>query len=61
LSDTWTVWQGDDGKWYFHRQSRNGLIVGDGGQGYQHKSDAVDEATRQADGVPPHINGEEDC
>jgi len=53
--DHWEVFEGKDGKWYFHRQSPNGDIVGDGGQGYQNKSDAWDEATRQASEIDAEV------
>ena len=52
MSDTWTVWQGTDGQFYFHRKSANGEIVASS-EGYHNKLDAIDEATRQADGVAP--------
>jgi len=52
MSDTWTVFQGIDGQFYFHRRSANGEIVASS-EGYVQKMDAVAEARRQSDGVDP--------
>lgn len=41
-------------RWYFRRRAANGEIVSQS-QGYRSKQSAVDEATRQADGLEVEI------
>ena len=54
MTDTWKVFQGKDGQWYFHRVAANGEVVASS-EGYHNKSDATDEATRQAGGTSPKV------
>lgn len=35
------IWEGRDGKWYFHKVSGNGKVVGDGSQGYKERRYAM--------------------
>jgi uncharacterized protein YegP (UPF0339 family) len=45
------VWEGHDGKWYFHVKNRNGRVTGPS-QGYGHKRSAVARARRENPGLP---------
>jgi uncharacterized protein YegP (UPF0339 family) len=46
------LFEGHDGKWYFHKKSANGKIVGDGSQGYKEKRYAKTAIKREHPGLP---------
>jgi len=43
--DTWEIYKGNDG-WRWRRTAPNGRIVGAATQGYENKSDCIDNARR---------------
>ena len=38
------VYQGENGKWFWHRIRKNGRITADGGQGYSTRQGAIQAA-----------------
>lgn len=45
------LWQGRDGRWYFHKRNRNGRIT-EPSQGYSRKDSAKRAAKRDIPGFP---------
>lgn len=45
------LYKGRDGKWYFHKKSSNGKIVGDSSQGYKEKRYAKVAIDREHPGL----------
>jgi hypothetical protein len=46
------LYEGSDGKWYWHRVAPNGEIVADSGQGYATEAGARKAAKRENPGMP---------
>lgn len=46
------LWEGLDSRWYFHKISRNGKIVGDSSQGYKEKRYAKVAIKREHPSLP---------
>lgn len=46
------LWRAHNSKWYFHKVSANGKVVGDGSQGYLEKRYAKVAINREHPGIP---------
>lgn len=56
VSDVIEVCRAVDGKWYWHKRSLNGRIVGDSGQGFRRKWSAKRSPRREANASTPALD-----
>jgi uncharacterized protein YegP (UPF0339 family) len=59
MTDKVEVYKDERGEWRWHRQSENGEIVSTSGEGYIHRSDAINISAQLNVGCDFHVEREE--